>query len=170
MTPNSYAGYRDLQVGRWLRLLNRVPGRPGINDAAHGESGGSMIEFALSFSALMTFVFCLMEMCIALYSYGLISESARETSRYAIVHGSTCLTGSSTSCTASATTISTYAKNLGLPNIGGGTLNVTTRFVPDNTPGSVVIVSIQYTMPIKMPFVPTRSLSMTSASQMYILQ
>jgi Flp pilus assembly protein TadG len=173
MTEISYAGYRKLPAGprRWLRLTHRTPDRPGINDAAHGESGGSMIEFALSFSALMTFVFCLMEMCVALYSYGLISESARETTRYAIVHGSTCLTSSSTSCTASATTINTYAKNLGLPNIGGGTLNVTTTF-PDgtNVPGNRVNVSIQYTMPIKMPFVPRSSLSMTSASQMYILQ
>jgi Flp pilus assembly protein TadG len=172
MTAIPYAGYRKLSAGprRWLRLIRRSPARQGIKDAAHGESGGSMIEFALSFSALMTFVFCLMEMCIALYSYGLISESAREASRYAIVHGSTCLTSSSTSCTASAATINTYAKNLGLPNIGGGALNVTTNFLPDNTPGSVVSVSIQYTMPIKLPFVPTRSLSMTSASQMYILQ
>jgi Flp pilus assembly protein TadG len=173
MTSTSYAGYRKLpeEPRQWLSLIHRAPGHLRIKDVAHGESGGSMIEFALSFSALMTFVFCLMEICIALYSYGLISESAREATRYAIVHGSTCLTGSSTSCTASATSINTYAKNLGLPNIGGGTLNVTTTF-PDgsNVPGNRVNVSIQYTMPIKMPFVPKSSLSMTSASQMYILQ
>ena len=173
MTASPRAGHRKLleEPRRPLCLIHREPGCPNIEDAALGESGGSMIEFALSFSALMTFVFCLLEMCIALYSYGMISESAREASRYAVVHGSTCLTSSSTSCTASATTINTYAKNLGLPNIGGGTLNVNTTF-PDgtNVPGNRVNVSIQYTMPIKMPFVPTRSLSMTSASQMYILQ
>lgn len=173
MTEILSAGYRKPPAGprRWFSLIHRAPGHPGIKEAANGESGGSMIEFALSFSALMTFVFCLMETCIALYSYGLISESAREATRYAVVHGSTCLTSSSTSCTASAATINTYAKNLGLPNIGGGTLNVNTTF-PDgsNVPGDRVNVSIQYTMPIKLPFVPTNSLSMTSASQMYILQ
>ena len=82
-----------------------------------------MIEFVVPASALMIFVFAVMEMGMLFYTYGMISESAREATRYAIVRGSTCLTSSSTSCTATSTTISNYAKGLGLPNIGGGTLN-----------------------------------------------
>jgi Flp pilus assembly protein TadG len=130
-----------------------------------------MIEFSLSFSALMIFVFAIMEMCMLFYSYGMISESAREATRYAIVRGSTCLTSSSTSCTATATTISNYAKGLGLPNIGGGTLNVTTTFPDGNqAPGSRVKVDIQYSVSIKLPFIPRNSIPLDSSSEMYILQ
>jgi Flp pilus assembly protein TadG len=154
---------------RWGRCAAWV-GRS--KDLAQSEIGGSMIEFALSLTALMTFVFVLMEVCIVFYTYGMISECAREATRYAIVRGSTCLTSSSTSCTASATTISNYAKGLGYPNIGGGTLAVGTTFIPsgNQAPGSQVKVDIKYTVSIKVPFVPKNSLQLDSSSEMYILQ
>lgn len=130
-----------------------------------------MIEFVLSFSALMIFVFAVMEMCMLFYTYGMISESAREATRYAIVRGSTCLTSSSTSCTATSTTISNYAKGLGLPNIGGGTLNVTTTFPDGNqNPGSRVKVDVQYSVSIRLPFMPRNAIPLDSSSEMYILQ
>lgn len=119
----------------------------------------------------MTFVFVLMEICIIFYTYGMISECAREATRYAIVRGSTCLTSSSTSCTASATTISSYATGLKYPNIGGGTPFATTTFPDGNqAPGSRVKVDITYTVSIKLPFVPRNSLALDSSSEMYILQ
>lgn len=125
----------------------------------------------LSFTALMTFVFVLMEICIVFYSYGMISECAREATRYAIVRGSTCLTSSSTSCTASAATINTYATGRGYPNIGGGTPVATTTFPDGNqAPGSRVKVAVTYTVSIKLPFVPKNSLALNSSSEMYILQ
>jgi len=153
---------------RWGRCAAWVSRSENL---ARGESGGSQIEFVLSFTALMTFVFVLMEICIVFYTYGMISESAREATRYAIVRGSTCLTSSSTSCTVSATTISSYATGLGFPNIGGSALNVTTTFPDGNqAPGSRVKVDIQYTVPIKLPFVPKNSLGLDTSSEMYILQ
>jgi hypothetical protein len=125
----------------------------------------------LSLTALMTFVFAVMEICMVFYTYGMISESAREATRYAIVRGSTCLTSSSTSCTASATAINTYATGRGFPNIGGGTPVATTTFPDGNqAPGSRVKVDIKYTVSIKVPFVPKNSLALDSSSEMYILQ
>jgi Flp pilus assembly protein TadG len=125
----------------------------------------------LSLTALMTFVFVVMEIGIVFYTYGMISESAREATRYAIVRGSTCLTSSSTSCTASAATINTYATGRGFPNIGGGTPVATTTFPDGNqAPGSRVKVDIQYTVSIKVPFVPKNSIALDSSSEMYILQ
>jgi Flp pilus assembly protein TadG len=159
---------RTVLPQRWCRCAAWV-GRS--EDLAQSESGGSQIEFVLSLTALMTFVFAVMEICMVFYTYGMISESAREATRYAIVRGSTCLTSSSTSCTASATTISNYAKGLGFPNIGGGTLAVTTTFPDGNqAPGSRVKVAIQYSVTIKVPFVPKNSLGLNSSSEMYILQ
>jgi hypothetical protein len=167
-------------LGNPITRLARLPRAPihtrtrclaGWMAVAVEETGSAEIEFLTTFTALMTFVFVLVQMCIAFYSCGLISESAREATRYASVHGSTCQTSSSTSCTASAATIQTYATSLGLPNIGGGTLNATATF-PDgsNVPGDRVKVSITYTMPIIVPFVPNKSLSFSTASEMYILQ
>jgi Flp pilus assembly protein TadG len=160
---------RTVLPQRWGRCAAWV-GRS--EDLAQSESGGSQIEFVLSLTALMTFVFAVMEICMVFYTYGMISECAREATRYAIVRGSTCLTSSSTSCTASATTISNYAKGLGFPNIGGGTLNVTTTFIPagNQAPGSQVKVDIKYTVSIKVPFIPKNALQLDSSSEMYILQ
>ena len=50
-----------------------------------------MVEMALSMIILLTILFGLIEMCLALYTYHFVSDAAREGSRYAIVHGSTCL-------------------------------------------------------------------------------
>jgi Flp pilus assembly protein TadG len=155
-----------------FRQINRVFAWRGANrNTPHSECGSSLVEFALTFSVLMAFVFTLMEACMASYTYSMISESAREATRYAIVHGSTCLTSSSASCTASAANINSYAKARGLPNVGGGTLNVNTTFPDGNAaPGSRVKVDITYLFPIKLPFVPKTSLSLDSSSQMVILQ
>lgn len=141
------------------------------------ENGATLIEFAISLSAMLMFLFVLMETCIAIYTYAMVSDCAREATRWAITRGSTCQTSSSTSCTATTTQISAHATGMGFPNPGGGTMTATTTF-PDTTdncstddaPGCRVKVSISYTMPIKLPFVPNNSLSWTTSSEMYILQ
>jgi Flp pilus assembly protein TadG len=135
------------------------------------EDGGELLEFGISITVLFTFVFVTIQLCIAFYSYGLISEAAREGSRYAIVRGATCTTGAGSSCTATAAQIETFVNGLGFPNIGGGTMNVVASFPNGNqNPGSPVLVRITYTVPITLAFVPKNSMSFTSSSEMYILQ
>lgn len=141
------------------------------------EDGATLIEFAISLSLMLTFLFVLLETCIAIYTYAMVSDCAREATRWAITRGSTCQTSNSASCTASTTQISAHATGMGFPNPAGGTMNATTTF-PDttgncatnNAPGCRVQVSIAYTMPISMPFVPKNSISWTTSSEMYILQ
>ena len=148
-----------------------------INALLREEDGGSMIEFAITISTALTLVFVIMQLCLALYMYGMISETAREATRWAIVRGSTCVTGSGTSCTTNAAAITTYAKGLGFPNVGGGTLSVTPTF-PDTTgtcsnpqaPGCRVKVAVSYTVAISLPFVPKNNISLNTSSEMYILQ
>jgi len=131
-----------------------------------------MVEFAVSFSVALTLVFVLMQLCLALYTYGMISETAREATRWAIVRGSTCITGSGSSCTTSTSAITSYANGLGFPNIGGGTLTVTPTYVPAScqTPGCRVNVVVAYTVSISLPFVPHNAIAMQSSSEMYIVQ
>jgi Flp pilus assembly protein TadG len=150
------------------RLRSRI-GR--LSDRLRSEDGSSLVEFALTFTGMMAFVFVMMEICVAFYSYGLICDYACEGTRYAIVRGSTCVTSSSSSCTATTTSVTNYVKGLGLPNIGGGTINVTTTYPDTNeNPGSRVRVAITYTVAITMPLVPRNSISLQTASEMYILQ
>lgn len=146
------------------------------------ESGQTMIEFAITLGVLLTAVFTLMELCIVFYTYATVSECAREGARWAIVRGSSCktngTTGAGASCTASATTINNYVTSLKYPNPGGGTMTATTSFSADgitftttgnNAPTDIVRVQVTYSFPIRMPFVPKNSLSLSAQSQMYII-
>lgn len=142
-----------------------------------GEKGQVLVEFALTLPILLMFVFGLMEICLAFYTHEYISELAREGTRYAIVHGSTCVTApNGASCTASstasdATSVATYVQGRGWPNLGGGTLTpVVTYLNGDEAPGHQVQVSITYQFPYNIPFIPASVLSMTSSSTMTILQ
>lgn len=142
-----------------------------------GERGQALVEFALVLPILLAFVFGIMEICLAFYTHEYISELAREGTRYAIVHGSTCVTSSSgASCTASptdsdATSVATYVKGIGWPNLGGGTLDPKAKYLNgDEVPGHQVQVTITYQFPYNIPFVPKSVLSMTSSSTMYIIQ
>jgi Flp pilus assembly protein TadG len=152
-----------------------------IRSGLREEDGGSMIEFAITISVALSLVFVIMQLCLALYMYGMISETAREATRWAIVRGSTCVTGTGTSCTTNVngSAITAYAKGLGFPNVGGGTLLVTPTY-PDkfpvtnaancNAPGCRVNVAISYTVVIALPFVPKNNISLNTNSEMYILQ
>jgi Flp pilus assembly protein TadG len=169
-------GANELSSGSKARmdLLRRC-----IAGLLREEDGGSMIEFAITISTALTLVFVIMQLCLALYMYGMISETAREATRWAIVRGSTCVTGSGTSCTTTTTAITTYAKGLGFPNVGGGTLAVTPTYPDTNpvggaancqAPGCRVKVAVAYTVAISLPFVPRNNISLQSSSEMYILQ
>lgn len=152
---------------RAARVL-RLRGRQLRRD----ERAESMVSFALTVSILFGFIFGLTTMCLAFYTYESISELAREGARYAIVHGSTCETSAGASCTASASQINTYVQNIGLPNVAGGTLSVNTTFpdggeVPDT---DRVEVNVTYTYPWDIPFLGSRNLTMSSTSEMYIVQ
>jgi len=135
------------------------------------EQGSTVIETAVSLPVLFTFLFCFMEICLAFYSRDMISESAREGTRYAKYHGASCPTSSNPTCEATATQVNTYVTGLGWPNLAGGTMSVATTYPSGNeSVGSLVQVKITYVFPIKMAFVPTSALTMSSTSEAYIVQ
>ena len=135
------------------------------------ERGQTLVEFAITLSILMGFVFTFIEVCLMFYSYGTISEMARAGSRYAAVHGANCLTSTGASCTLSADSINTYVTQLGYPNLAGGTVTVQTTF-PD---GSQAVanrakVSISYAFPITLAFVPQSAFTLRTSSTVTIVQ
>lgn len=139
---------------------------------AGAEDGQSLVEFALTSTILLSFIFGLIAATLAFYSFNVASECAREGTRYAMVRGSSCTTAGGSSCTVTAAQVNAYVSGIGYPNLGGGTMTVNTTYPDGNeTPQtSRVQVTVQYVFPVRVPFVPTRSFTMASTSTAYIVQ
>lgn len=147
----------------------RTAGAPA--EHAPGEQGQALVEAALTLPIICAFMFTMIEICLLFYSYCMISESARQGTRYAIVHGTSCQTAASTSCTTTTAAINSYVQNLGWPNLGGGTLTAnTTLGSGDLAPSHTVTVTVSYSFPVNLPFVPQGSVGLNSSSTMMILQ
>ena len=135
------------------------------------EEGQALVEAAIAIPIVTAFMFTMIELCLVFYSNCLTSELAREGSRYAIVHGATCLTATNASCTSNASAVNSYVSHLGWPNLGGGTIIPATTFPDGNqNPGNRVQVQVTYVFPVNLPFVPPNTLSLKSQSVMYIVQ
>ena len=148
---------------------------------AHSERGSTIVETALSLTILLTLSLGVMQMSLALYTYHFISDAAREGTRYAIVRGSSCSTNANfaSACPAANTDVQTYVRGLGFPGINPSLLLVNTTWpttgttctpslTPCNNPGNLVKVVVTYQYPLSIPFLPARTLNMTSTSQMVI--
>ena len=136
-----------------------------------GERGSTLIETAVTFTALFSLFFCFMEICLAFYSEHMISESAREGARYAMVHGASCTTSGGSSCTVTATQVNAYVSGISWPNIAGGTITPATTYPDgDEAVGHHVQVQVTYTFNVTMPLVPKKTLSLTSTSKVPIIQ
>jgi Flp pilus assembly protein TadG len=144
------------------------------------QQGAGIIEFALGAMVLFMILFGVLLMCFAFYSYNVVSESAREATRYAIVRGSAC-TGLA-DCSITAAQIQSHVKNLGFPGINPSNLTTSTAWAaypaggacqPSascNNPGNQVTVTVTYNFHLSIPFVPNRTLAMANSAAMVISQ
>ena len=145
------------------------------------DTGATTLEFALSTLVLVTVVLGVMETGLALFSFEAICDSAREGSRYAMVRGNTCLLNGA-SCAVTPAQIQSYVRSLGFPGINGQSMTVTATYsaypsgstcTPNSNcanPGNLVTVTVQYPFAFNVPFVPARSLQLSSTSAMVISQ
>ena len=146
------------------------------------EQGSALVEFALSAVLLLTLIFGVMAISVALYSYNVVSEAAREGTRYAIVRGNKCNSFAS-ACPANVdgSDVQTYIRSLSFPGITPGNLTAASVYssvnaaacTPSascNNPGNQVKVTVTYSFPLIIPFVPNRTLTMSNSSQMVISQ
>ena len=85
------------------------------------DSGGTLVETALSIFLLLTLMFGIIEGSLAIYSYHFISNAAREGTRYAIVRGTdfttACTSTVYSGCFVTAAQVETYVTNLSFPGI-----------------------------------------------------
>jgi Flp pilus assembly protein TadG len=151
-----------------------------------GEAGTALIEAALSISVLLIFMFGVIQVSLALYSYHFISDAAREATRYAIVRGSSwpapCDGGdgsgyASAGCVANPNDVKNYVQSIQFPGISSSNLQATPTWMttfggtscsPCNNPGDVVQVQVTYTFPFSVPFLAKRTFSMSSTSEVMI--
>jgi Flp pilus assembly protein TadG len=146
----------------------------GPNDRSRNpgdrEQGGSLIELAVTLPVLFGLIFCFMETCMLLYTYEMISISARQGARYAMVRGASCPSTTNPTCEATPAQVRAYVSGLGWPNIGGGTVTPTVSYDGNESVGSHVQVTVSYTFQVILPFVPSKSIAMSSTAKTTIIQ
>ncbi len=106
------------------------------NADSSGEKGTIIVEFALVAMIFFLLTLGLVEVGRGVWAYHSLTHAAREGARYAIVHGDR------SNDPATATIISNLVKNR-IPNLSGVTVNTT--WLPNNSQGSTVEVTAQYT-------------------------
>jgi Flp pilus assembly protein TadG len=127
------------------------------------ERGVVMLETAITLILFFTLVFGIVGLGWAVYVYNQVSELAREGTRYAIVHGA----GSPTPATSADIQSFVLSRASGL---NATNLTVTSTWTPNNNPGSVVKVQVQYSLSPIVPLMPQQVLKLQSSSQMVISQ
>lgn len=152
---------------------------------AGNEEGADLIDFAISVSVLMSVVFGIIAVSLAVYSYFFVSDAAREATRYAIVRGSTlttdCTAPGYATCIAQPADIQSYVREMGFPGIVANNLTVTSTWLTSaggacgtsdscKVPGNQVKVSVSYPFPLSIPFIPHGTINMASSSTMVIAQ
>lgn len=151
------------------------------------ERGGAVVEFMIVAAVTLTVLFGLIAFGQAVYAYNLVSEAAREGSRFAMVRGSTC-SGWDSACPASAADVQSYVQGILSqemyvnPTAGGpwsvtvnttwpaGTSGCVASGGANNTPGCPVQVQVQYNFTLGLAFIKQTTMNITSTSQMVITQ
>ena len=148
------------------------------------ESGSFLLEYAVTISLLLTTIFGIMSCCQALYVDHFVCDAATEGARYAMVRGATftgtaCATPSTSSCMATSANVTTYVQGLAPlgVSISSTILTVTTTWPGtnptgttctnsgiNNNAGCIVKVNVKYSFPFLLPFVPKKTLVLSSTS------
>jgi Flp pilus assembly protein TadG len=135
------------------------------------ECGSGVAEFAMTVGVLFGFIFTILASASLLYTYAMLSETARESSRYASMHSSTCVTSASASCTSSVSQIQTYTLSLHWPNIAGGTMGTpSVTYKSSNIVGDYVTVTVSYSFPTLAALPQLNGLNIHSSSTSVIVQ
>ncbi len=113
------------------------------------ERGATMIEFTLSILVIFFLVFWIWEMVMAIYTYAVLSDAAKEGVRYAIVYGKSRGTGacSGPGCTdSSAVNVINVVKDYATYSLRDISAITVTVAYPDGNcdPNSLVTVSVAY--------------------------
>lgn len=183
----NFVGKRPLQVSEFADAMVKFR-RIAVNNA-----GAAVLEMGIASALLFSMFFGVFEIALASYTSHFVADAAREGARYAIVRGSASCgnTPSLSNCGASTDTIKAYVKGLNYPGIDPANLTVNVSYLtgtgdqssgsllttwascstnPCNNPGNMVNVQVSYAFGISIPFVPQKTINVSSTSQMVVQQ
>lgn len=147
------------------------------------EEGATLVEMGIASVIFFGVLFAIVEFSFALYTYSVVTNSAREAARYAIVRGSSlgtvCTAPGAATCIAQASDIQAYVKQMGFPGIDPSRVTVDTTWpgtvgvcspsaTPCNNPGNIVQVVVTYNFPLSIPYFSGTQLNLRSTAQMLI--
>ncbi|MGC1679078.1 MAG: TadE/TadG family type IV pilus assembly protein [Candidatus Binataceae bacterium] len=125
------------------------------------NSGQATTEFAIVGAVFLTLLLGMIEFSAAMYAYDFVSYAASQTARYAMVRG-----GTSTS-PATLSQLQTYAQSLAT-GLNTANLSTTAVWTPNNQPGSLVNVTVQYHFQFAGGLFPSATFPFTDTVQMRI--
>ena len=151
------------------------------------ESGGSLLEFAVSAMLLLTVMFGFVEYARAIYTDHFVSYAATEAARYASLRGSTytttCASVATFSCAATSANITTFVQKMAPAGVAASSLTATTTWsgktpagvacraaTGTNSPGCVVQVKVICSFAFVLPFISRTNLALTSTAAYAISQ
>jgi Flp pilus assembly protein TadG len=126
------------------------------------QQGLATVEFAIVGAVFILLLIAIMQLGLVIYFDNHVTQVARDAARYAALHGSAAPTP------ATAASVQAYVMTHSDGLVDTADLTVTTTWIPNNNPGSVVQVQVQYPFPVTIPFVPADVLTLESTSQMTI--
>ena len=150
-----------------------------------GEDGQALIEFAVSACVLLPLVVGILSICQAVYAYSYVTDAAQEAARYGIVRGLSlgvdCTAPGYATCIAQSSDVQSYVTGLALPGLDPTKITVTTNWLnsdgsscgtADNckAPGNSINVAVNYDFVLVIPLLPTRTVNLSSTSQMVVVQ
>jgi Flp pilus assembly protein TadG len=133
--------------------------------ATRFRTAQATLEFAIAISVFLLLTSVTMKMALAVYNYNMVSSAAREAVRYAIAHGPNSPNPASTS------QIQQVAINAA-PGMNLSATDVSVKWMTDpNLPSRQdAQIQVSYPYTLQIPFMSTRTLNLTSTSQMLAAQ
>lgn len=115
--------------------------------AIHADAKGEVtLEFALTLPSIVFVTLWFFELTMAVYTYTVLSDAAKEGVRYAVVHGALSPSPSGPVCPCSAVenVVRSYAQ-ISFHDVSGMAVTVTYPDLTLNLPSSLVKVTVTYT-------------------------
>ena len=147
------------------------------------ETGSALVEFAASAILLFTLVFGILECSRAVYVYHFLANAAQEASRYAMVRGaswsSTCASYTYSNCTATSSNVTSFVQSLAPLGVASANLTVSTSWpgtnavgasCSSNMAGCLVLIKVTYPFYFVSPLLSLKTLSLSSMSEVTIVQ
>jgi Flp pilus assembly protein TadG len=108
-----------------------------------GQSGQSLVEFAIGLVVLLLLVFGVVDLGRAVFTYNSISQCAREGTRYAVVHGSE--SAAPIGPTEDDPALDNLLRTKYAAGLDASRLTINSNW-PDNNniPGGTVVVTVRY--------------------------